>query len=133
MPPSYDIGFIHSQNRRWKIPVEAKLLWSSEALAEYFGDVTVKYTGGVAAPWVGEGGMVGYLLKGTADEVFEGLAVRLEQVLARVVRFADRAHRTTVHARTTAPKLRLHHMVMSCMPPGDKKAKQVKGRQRSKG
>ncbi|WP_225414008.1 hypothetical protein [Stigmatella hybrida] len=133
MPPSYDIGFIHNHNRRWKLPVEAKLLWSSEALAAYLGDVTVKYAGGVAAPWVGECGMVGYLLKGTADEVFAGLAARLGVALESVVRFEHRAHRTTVHARATGPRLRVHHMVMSCVPPGDKRAKRVRGRRRLKG
>lgn len=116
MPPSCDIGFIHSDNRRWQLPVEAKVLWSSKALSEYLEDVTVKYAAGVAAPLVGECGMVGYLLKGTADEVFAGLASRLGQSLERVVRFADRAHKTTVHVRATAPMLRVHHMVMSFVP-----------------
>lgn len=114
MPPSNDIGFIHCDNKRWKLPVEAKLLPSGKALSEYVKDVTVKYVGGIAAPLVGECGMVGYLLRGTSEEVFDGLSTALGQKLLAVDYFVERAHRTTMHARRTAPRLRVHHMVMSC-------------------
>ena len=126
MPPSYDLGFIHCENKRWKLPIEAKLLPSDESLAEYLGDIQRKYVPGIAAPWVGECGMVGYLLKGMADEVFKGLAGRLNQQLTCVERFKEREHRTTMHSRETAPTLRVHHMMMSCVPTGDRQAKGVR-------
>ena len=116
MPPSYDFGFVHSGNKRWKLPLEAKLLPSAQALADYLDDIRKKYLPGIAAPWVGECGMVGYLLAGSADEVFKGLSARLSQRMKRIDCFKDRAHRTTTHARQTAPALRVHHMMMSCGP-----------------
>lgn len=118
-PPSNDLAFIHIVNKRWKLPVEAKLLWSDGDLREYVGDVRTKYLKGVAAPLVGECGMIGYLLRGTVDEVFKGIEKELANELGRVPCFADRPHRTTVHGRETAPTLRIHHMVMSCAPPSD--------------
>ncbi len=60
--------------------------------------------------------MIGYLLAGKTDEAFRRLAAKLKQSLGTVERFKDRAHKTTVHVRATAPKLRIHHMVMSCLP-----------------
>lgn len=116
MPPSNDFAFVHMVNKRWSLPVEAKVLWSDRALGEYLKDVNGKYLEGVAAPLVGECGMIGYLLKGTAEGVFEVLKVKLAQQLGYVQRFADRTHRTTTHDRKTAPRLRIHHMVMSCAP-----------------
>jgi hypothetical protein len=116
MPPSNDFGFIHCENKRWKLPVEAKLLPSGRAVCEYVKDVVVKFGEGTAAPLVGECGVVGYLLRGTAAEVFAEISTALEQGLESVECFAGRAHRTTVHSRGTAPRLRVHHMVMSCVP-----------------
>ncbi|WP_426732551.1 hypothetical protein [Myxococcus faecalis] len=131
MPPSYDIGFIHTTNMSWILPVEAKLLWSSEALSEYLKDVNEKYATGVAAPQVGECGMIGYLLKGTVDNVFAGLTAQLGQALEPMVSFEGRAHRTTTHQRLKAPALRVHHMVMSCVSPQTKKSRHVVGRRRA--
>ena len=118
MPPSNDMGFTHRRYKRWILPVEAKVLPSAKALAEYLEDVNLKYVGGVAAPIVGEGGMIGYLLAGSADDVFDGLTARLGQRLRRLERFEERAHRTSSHVRTNAPQLRIHHMVMSCASLG---------------
>lgn len=116
VPPSNDIGFVHRDKKRWCLPVEAKLLPSARALSEYLKDVTVKYAEGVAAPLVGECGMVGYLLRGTTDDVLARLSIALKQPLLPVAAFPDRAHRTTNHARVTAPMLRVHHMILSCVP-----------------
>ena len=116
MPPSNDIGFIHRQNRRWKLPVEAKLVPSSRALTEYLKDVNDKYVAGIAAPLVGECGMVGYILSGETDDVFDALSTVLGHLQALPGPFAARPHRTTVHARDPKPRLRVHHMAMSCAP-----------------
>lgn len=116
MPPSYDLAFIHIGNKRWKLPIEAKLLPSATMLRLYVEDIQKKYIPGIAAPLVGECGMIGYLLAGRAGDVFKRLAATLKQPLLTVERFKDRAHKATVHARVKAPKLRIHHMVMSCIP-----------------
>lgn len=116
VPPSNDIGFVHRDNKRLCLPIEGKLLPTAKALSEYVKDVTDKYVMGVAAPFVGECGMVGYLLQGTASGVFNKLASELKQSLLCVESFRDRPHRTTEHSRAVAPRLRVHHMVMSCVP-----------------
>lgn len=112
MPPAYDICFTHIGNATWKWPIEAKLLHSQGAVAEYLKDVRQKYLAGVAAPLVGEGGMAGYLLKGHEDRVFDKLKNELGQELAKVPVFIARSHRATVHVRTSAPQIRIHHLVM---------------------
>ena len=115
MPPSYDMGFAHLRHKHWILPVEAKVLPSSRALAEYMKDVELKYIGGVKAPMVGECGMIGYLIAGSCDDVFVGLTMRLGQQLLRLEPFEKREHRTSSHERAACPRLRIHHMVMSCV------------------
>jgi len=57
-PPANDLGFVHCENRLWKLPIEAKILPTSNTLAEYLKDVRKKFVGGIAGPFVGEGGKV---------------------------------------------------------------------------
>ncbi len=113
-PPAYDLGFVHRDNRRWAWPIEAKVLSTPASLHDYVADVRDKFESGVAAPLVGEGGMVGYLLSGGPDICFANLEKRLSCVLVVVPEFASRPHRTSNHQRASAPTLRLHHMVMPC-------------------
>jgi len=114
-PTSNDLAFVHNSRRRWKLPVEAKVLWTDRAIAEYLKDIEEKFLPGIAAPFVGEGGQIGYLLSGEEARVFEALRARLNQPLRPVPCFSSRAHRTSTHDRATAPPLRVHHMVMSCV------------------
>lgn len=111
-PPAYDLCFTHVVNANWKWPVEAKVLQGQHAVAEYLKDVRGKFVAGIAAPLVGEGAMVGYLLKGAEQRVFEKLTEELGQELLVVASFAARAHRTSLHSRESAPQLRIHHLVM---------------------
>lgn len=113
-PPAYDFAFVSSENRRWAWPLEAKVVTSPQALAEYMKDVTEKFVGGVASPLIGEGAMIGYLVSCRPDSVFEGIASKLGQPLAAVVGLFDRPHRFSSHPRTRAPDIRLHHLLMSC-------------------
>ena len=114
-PPANDFAFISTDNRRWAWPVEAKVVSSTGALAEYLKDVNDKFVGGVAAPLVGEGAMIGYLLVTDTVTVFSNLEQRLGQPLEMVPEFVDRPHRTSQHSRTSAPDLRLHHLLMTCV------------------
>src|SRR6266496_1941233 len=78
-PPAYDLGFVHAENQRWIWPVEAKVLPTSAALAEYLNDVRGKFVAGIVGPFIGEGGMVGYLLRGSPRDVFDKLVNELGQ------------------------------------------------------
>ena len=114
-PPANDLGFVHTENQRWIWPVEAKVLPTSAALAEYLNDVRDKFVAGIAGPFVGEGGMIGYLLKGLPSDVFDKLTCELGQSLLPVSEFNARQHRSSRHARENSPSLRLHHMIMELL------------------
>ncbi|HXD00379.1 MAG TPA: hypothetical protein VN048_13635 [Verrucomicrobiae bacterium] len=116
-PPAYDLGFVHAENQRWIWPIEAKVLSTSAALAEYMNDVRGKFVAGIAGPFVGEGGMIGYLVHGLPSDVFDKLTRELGQQLLLVSEFNARQHRSSHHVRTDAPSLRLHHMIMELANP----------------
>lgn len=113
-PPASDISFIWYENQRVSWPIEAKVLKTPGTLAEYVTD-TAKFVNGIAAPLVGEGAQIAYLLTGLPDDLFSNLNARLSSPLQVVPEFPSRPHRTSSHARTTAPDLRLHHMAMLCV------------------
>lgn len=112
-PPASDISFIWYHNQRVSWPIEAKVLKTPGTLAEYLGD-TSKFVNGTAAPFVGEGAQVAYLLSGTTSDFFSKLNVKLTSPLRLVTKFSDRPHRASQHMRASAPDLLLHHMAMHC-------------------
>lgn len=114
-PAAYDLAFVSTANPRWAWPLEAKVVPSAGRLGEYLKDVNDKFIGGVAAPLVGEGAMIAYLLTNETATVFENLANRLNQPLEVVSEFSDRPHRISRHVRTASPDLRLHHLLMECV------------------
>nr|VFK79377.1 MAG: hypothetical protein BECKSD772D_GA0070982_10472 [Candidatus Kentron sp. SD] len=115
-PPANDMGFVSVANLRWFWAIEAKVIFSPGALAEYLKDVKGKFIPGRGSPLIGDGGMIGYLLRRNGeDTVFGNLAKQLDQTLHPFPRFEDRPHRASRHSRTGAPNLRLHHMMMACV------------------
>ena len=51
-PSANDLGFVHTANQRWIWPIEAKVLSTSAALAEYLNDVRSEFVTGIAGPFV---------------------------------------------------------------------------------
>lgn len=118
-PPAYDLAFVWQENQRVTWPIEAKVLKTPAAVAEYMRDVK-KFVSGTAAPLVGQGGLIAYLLTGQAAEFFAQLQLYLIAKLEPASAFSPRPHRTSRHHRKTAPILHLHHLVMLCeREPGD--------------
>jgi hypothetical protein len=119
-PPAYDLGFVYSENPRVIWPIEAKIVQKPSALRDYLTEIRNKFIAGKAAPFVGQAGMIGYLLAGTAHEVFTALESKLSQTLKQPSAFASRDHRTSFHIRGRSPfgrdlpDLLLHHLVMTC-------------------
>jgi hypothetical protein len=111
-PPSNDIGFVHISHYRWVWPIEAKIVPTVNTLAEYLTDVE-KFRDGIAAPLVGEGAVIGYLLTGQPVDFFANLIKKLSP-LQDVDGFPSDRHRCSMHSRSPAPNLRLHHLAMSC-------------------
>lgn len=119
-PPAYDLGFVLYENPRIIWPIEAKVVQQPSVLRDYLTDVRNKFIAGIAAPFVDQAAMIGYLLAGTAREVFTGLETELSQTLNHPSVFASRPHRTSFHTRGRSPfgrdlpDLLLHHLVMTC-------------------
>lgn len=114
-PTANDLAFICPANRRVAWPLEAKVISSAGALAEYLHDVNGKFIRGIAAPLVGDGAMIGYLLFNDPTTVFANLTSKLKQNLEAVAEFSARPHRLSHHHRKSAPTLRLHHLLMVCV------------------
>jgi len=111
-PPAYDLAFVCDANRRFIWPMEAKVVETPGALAPYLGDVA-KFESGVAAPLTGVGGLIAYLRSGSTADFFANLQKAMKQGLKEFPSSPTRAHRTSVHDRTIAPRLLLHHMGMA--------------------
>ena len=84
-------------------------------LAAYLGDVE-KFLSGKAAPFVSQGGLIAYLLSGSAEEFFRNLRPKLRKALEPVPEFDQRPHRLSQHQRKRFPSIILHHLVMVCSP-----------------
>jgi len=115
-PPAYDFAFVNEENQRIAWPIEAKIVRNPRALARYLLDVR-KFVKGTAAPFIGEGGLIAYLLGGLPSALLRKIELRLGVTLDVVADFCLRHHRASQHSRSSAPSLRLHHMIMECGPP----------------
>jgi hypothetical protein len=118
-PPSCDLGFVHLSNRRLRWAVEAKVLTSPNAMADYLADLQ-KYLDGRSAPFAAESALVAYLISGTSDQVFAAIANKTSCELKQPDGFLHRPHRYSEHERIadTAAKgvpMRFicHHLVFS--------------------
>jgi len=119
-PPSYDLGFVLGANPRIIWPLEAKVVPKPSALREYLIEVRSRFVRGIAAPFVDQAGIIGYLLSGWPQAVFSKLESELSQPLKHPPTFDMRDHRTSFHNRGKSPfgrdlpDLLLHHLVMPC-------------------
>jgi hypothetical protein len=118
-PVSADIGFVLRENARLRWSVEMKVLAKPGDLDGYLGDLD-KYVTGKNSPFSTAAALGGYLLQGTADEVFSLLTSALKQTLRSHSSFPARSHRTSEHyrearhlPRATPPQLVCHHLVFS--------------------
>jgi hypothetical protein len=116
---AYDFGFVMRGGDYSMIwPIEAKILKTDQKLTGYLRDLTEKYLKCKAAPFSHEGALIGYLLSGSPDVVFDGIAAHLGQLLFSHPIFSSRNHRTSTHKREVPkgkhyPKTFLcHHLVM---------------------
>lgn len=126
-PREYDIAFVVRGNERIAWPLEAKVLETPTALADYVRTVRQRFLTAEYAPFVTEGAMVGYLRSGEYEAAFTAIGTQLEVRLRVVPRLKTRSHRLSSHQRTVAkgksyPKRFLcHHMIMDChvAPPSE--------------
>jgi hypothetical protein len=98
-PPQYDIAFILRANERIILPLEAKVLKSDGAIAEYKAEINENFITCRYAPFSSEGGMLGYLLSGEPDKAFSNIAAKVPCKLSHHPNFLNRDHKTSYHKR----------------------------------
>jgi hypothetical protein len=118
-PHSCDLGFVLRSNRRIRWAVEAKVLQSSTAIADYLADLE-KFLDGRSAPFSTESALAAYLISGVPEEVFSAIAAKLHCELKRGEDFPSRPHRCSHHERSSEKLSKLmptaficHHLVFS--------------------
>lgn len=117
-PPQYDIAFILRKDERIMWPMEAKVLETSGAVAEYVKDIHEQFLKCRYAPFSEEGVMLGYLLSGTADDAFQSIAKKTLCKLKDHLGFSTRPQKSSNHTRTvptgkTYPsEFRCHHLML---------------------
>ena len=118
-PSSCDLGFVLLSNRRIRWSVEAKVLRSPTAVADYVGDLQ-KYLDGKISPFSVEAALGAYLIAGRPDDLFTTVATCLGREMTPHKQFVGRPHRVSEHERDTAllrdgmpPSFLCHHLVFS--------------------
>jgi hypothetical protein len=98
-PPQYDIAFILLANERIIWPLEAKVLKSDGAVAEYVKEINKNFITCRYAPFSSEGGMLGYLLAGVASKAYSNITAKVPCTLSHHPDFPTRNHKTSNHER----------------------------------
>lgn len=117
-PPAYDLAFVLRSEERIMWPIEAKVLETPGATADYERDIRDQFLTCRYSPFSGAGAMIGYLLKGIAHDAFTAIEKGLGAQLSSVPGFDTRPHRVSSHTRNVPvgklyPKeFECHHLVM---------------------
>jgi hypothetical protein len=117
-PPQYDLAF-KIRNKEWIMwPLEAKVLETDGAVGDYKNDVTNEFLTCRYAPFSSEGAMLGYLLAGTVESVFNNLEAKIPCVLVAHPEFPNRPCKISDHTRRVEVGkpypafFRCHHLIM---------------------
>lgn len=117
-PPTYDIAFILIANERIILPLEAKVLHSDGKVAEYIKEINENFLTCRYAPFSSEGGMLGYLLKGSPDKAFKNIEKKTPCILSDNPDFSNRHHKISDHQRSVPESkpyplnFRCHHLIL---------------------
>lgn len=123
-PPEYDLAFILRENERLIFPFEAKILPTDKNVSRYVNEITGSYLNCTYAPFSYEGGMLGYLLSGSAHTAFasiaKSLAVRLlshPDLRHRDQRYSDHSRSVPKSKASQYPRnFRCHHTLLQLGP-----------------
>ncbi|MBN3872803.1 MAG: hypothetical protein V7L00_23615 [Nostoc sp.] len=117
-PPQYDIAFILRANERIIWPLEAKVLISDGAVAEYIKEINGNFLTCRYAPFSSEGGMLGYLFSGDPSKTFSKIEAKVPCTLSHHPDFPNRDHKTSDHNRIVPSdkqypaEFRCHHLLL---------------------
>ena len=117
-PPTYDIAFILRENERIILPLEAKVLRTDNYLSKYIKEINENFLTCRYAPFSREGGMLGYLLKGSPDQAFRNIEKKTSCTLSDHPDFPKCHHKTSDHQRSIPENkpyplnFRCHHLIL---------------------
>ena len=112
-PPQYDISFTLRADERIMWPMEAKVLETAGAVAEYIKDIREQFLTCRYAPYSGDGAMLGYLLSGSASEAFNNIAKKTPCTLEDHLAFSSHPQKLSRHTRT-GPHCKAHNVEFRC-------------------
>lgn len=112
-PPEPDFGFRLWADPRQLWAIEAKVLTTDGALAEYLDEVKDNFLKCRYSPLVDGGAMLGYLLSGVASEFYSRLSKKLGCPLTHHPDFLHRNHKTSDHQRSV-PQGKPYPMDFTC-------------------
>lgn len=116
--PEYDIAFQLITQPRIAWPMEAKVLHTDGAVAEYIHAINDRLLTGIYAPFTASAAMLGYLITGTTDRCFQQLSAKLGIGLLPCSSFVGRPHCISSHERNwpdgdgRETKFTCHHLLM---------------------
>lgn len=116
-PPAYDLAFVFRTDERIMWPMEAKVLATPKALADYIRDIRDQFLNCRYAPFSTSAAMLAYLLSGSSNEALIQIASQLGTTLKTVPEFPARAHRVSNHIRnvpvgkTYSKEFDCHHLI----------------------
>jgi hypothetical protein len=99
-PPAYDIAFILRADERVMWPVEAKIIETPKAVAQYIRDIRQEFLTCRYAPFSSSGAMLGYLLSGAESDALGTISDRLGCSLEEVFEHPGKPNRWSLHKRT---------------------------------
>ncbi len=118
-PPSCDLGFVLLSNRRIRWSVEAKVLRTTNVVADYLGDLQ-KYLVGKGSSFSTQAALGAYLIAGCPDDLFATIGAELGCQMNRHKEFTTRPHRLSGHQRPsdrlpneTPGQFVCHHLVFA--------------------
>lgn len=118
VPKAPDLAFVLRANPRATLSIEAKVLDTDEAVAEYVKEITDNFLECRYAPFSSHGAMLGYLRKGTVDKALKSVETALECTLVLLRALEQWRHHTSQHNRVSkncrgCPRdFTCHHMIV---------------------
>lgn len=122
-PKAPDLAFYLRENPRASLPIEAKVLDSDGAVADYVKEINENFMECRYAPFSSHGAMLGYLRKGTVDKARQSIQAAIGCTLVLLEALEQWKHHTSKHNRISAKcqgcpaEFTCHHMIF-LLPTG---------------
>jgi hypothetical protein len=122
-PKAPDLAFYLRANLRASLPIEAKVLDTDGAVADYVNEINENFMACRYAPFSSHGAMLGYLRKGTVDKALQSIQASIGCTLVLLEGLEQWKHHTSKHNRVSTncqgcpAGFTCHHMIF-LLPTG---------------